>query len=128
MAPELPRTQKATAQTDAYSFGIVMLECFTLGSLPFAALSNDQLIQHLMKHRQSPIGSRSSLVGVYDNADAISGLTAIDGILAQCTHMEAHARPTFATMMQQLHPTRWVMSDGALGVAIDNAGTGETRL
>lgn len=107
MAPEMLAHKRATVQTDVYSYGIVMLEIFTLGKLPFDEMSNEQLIQHLLRHHK--MGTRSCLCGVYGAHEVfVSRMVAVDRVMSTCTSASVGARPSFGEIAQSLHPVQWL--------------------
>ena len=87
-APDVITSMKYTSYSDVWSFGIVGIEVFTDGKVPYSDLSTLEVIEHVKSGRKCP---RPELCppSLYE-------------VLAQCWSLEPSQRPDFATILTML--------------------------
>lgn len=108
LAPELFQVgSKITTAVDAFSFGIMMWELYT-GQRVYSGLGRDAIIDRVYKKRSRPTFPQ--------------GVPSLYCELAQsCWEDEQAQRPSFSTIVQQLHD---MLHAFQLGTAAGLAGTG----
>ncbi|PRP78016.1 hypothetical protein PROFUN_14054 [Planoprotostelium fungivorum] len=84
-APELMTKSEATIQSDVWSFGVVMWEVFSYGSAPYSDLTNQQVIDTVIKGSHRLDRPKNIPDGVYD-------------IMLSCWQIESQKRPTFTQL------------------------------
>ncbi|PRP86677.1 putative leucine-rich repeat receptor-like protein kinase [Planoprotostelium fungivorum] len=87
-APEVLRQQAATVKSDVWSFGIVCWEIFSKGLLPYADLSNMEVVEHTLRGYtlSQPEGCPA---GLFE-------------IMSACWQMNPVERPTFLEIRNQI--------------------------
>ena len=96
--PERWRSERATARTDIYSFGIIAYEML-MGSLPFQGPEDhDFREQHL--HQDAP--------------EATNGLLPLRSLIAECLYKSPEARPSAANVLTRLASMNASPAAGAL--------------
>jgi len=90
-APEVLRSRRIERASDVWSFGVVMWEILER-KLPFAELSNQEVIEKVLNHRQRL--PRPTLLSCPDLLWAV---------ILSCWQEQSDHRPTFSELYRTLH-------------------------
>ena len=110
-APESIQTNKFSAMSDVWSFGVVMQEIMRDGEKPYPHLINAVVISNVM-------------VGRIDTCPAGCPAELFDGIMKWCWSFDAHLRPSFVellTILEMLKSDQYSPSTLQIGVNASSA-------
>jgi Protein tyrosine and serine/threonine kinase/Right handed beta helix region len=90
-APEQHQGAKRSAATDCWSFGVFLFEVCTAGAVPYAELSNEQVVAKVSS------GSDDANPGV-----PVQAAAALGNLMRRCWSVSPQNRPPFRTIVTEL--------------------------
>lgn len=88
MPPECLNSGKFTPQSDIWSFGVLLFEVFSFGAMPFAALSNGEVLTAVMGGMRPEVPDKCP--------------PELADLMRECWHRAAHKRISATAAMQRL--------------------------
>lgn len=89
MSPEAVRDYAFSTKSDVWSFGVVLWEIGTLGSFPYAAIPDDELMHYLIQSKCRLACPETISPDIYK-------------IMCSCWDTMSQNRPTFAQLVSDL--------------------------